>query len=124
MGYETLLEPVAQETVSVDVGLESPVALRRIDDLAALIRVAQTQREARSLARHWTGVYGFAVSEEVVQAAAVIAACWDGPSIQEIVQMSRTRGPLLVALLKECNRLNGWEERGVPFGRAGGGTGS
>jgi len=104
-------------------GFSEPIVLRRMDDLGRLVQVGQTLREAKSLARHWSKVFEFPVSEEVVWISAVVAGSWEGKSVEEVVRMSRHHGPLLAELIKACNRLNGWEERGVPFGTAGGGTG-
>ncbi len=99
------------------------IEVQRIDDLRTLIQVAANQREARSLAVHFSGLYGFEVTPEDVKVASVIAGC-SGKSLEEIVQLSRTEGPLLVETLRKCNELNGWESGGGPFGSAGGGTGS
>jgi hypothetical protein len=125
MGWRDLLKSLPPETRVVDAsehGLTQPILLHRLRDLGELVRVAANQREAMVLARHFSKVYGFTVTVETVQVAAVVSACWDGPSLEDIVQMSRHQGPLLLNLLRACNDLNGWEE--APFGTAGGGAGS
>jgi hypothetical protein len=128
MARQFLLEPVPAEERLFDAsryGCDEPIRLRRLEDLGALVRVAATQRLAKSLAAHWSAVFGFPVSPEAVQVAAVVSACWAGedpPSVEHVVRMSRDRGRLLIELLRVCNELNGWEDDG-PFGSAGGGTG-
>jgi hypothetical protein len=125
MGWRELMTALPPETAVVDAsehGLVEPIVLRRLVGLGELVQVAANQREAPVLARHFSKVYGFAVTEETVQIAAVVSACWEGPSLEDLVQMSRHQGTLLLNLLQVCNRLNGWDER--PFGAAGGGTGS
>lgn len=100
------------------------ILLRRIEDLATLIQLAHDQAEAKTLAAHFSKVFGFAVTECVVQAAAVISACWasDPPKrLEDVIGMSRKHGALLLEVLRVCNELNGWVAD--PFGSAAGGSG-
>ncbi|MEP0767035.1 MAG: hypothetical protein HRF45_10910 [Fimbriimonadia bacterium] len=116
-----------ERTAEIDgarFGYPHIVRLRRIEDLGTLIRVAQDQREAKMLAAHFSKVFGFRVTEAVVQAAAVIGACWDADPpkrLEDVVVLSRTKGPLLLEMLRVCNELNGWADG--PFGSAAGGSG-
>ena len=119
-----MMLPNTAEIDGTRFGYANAVKLRRIEDLATLIRIAADQHEARTLATHFTKVFEFPVTEEVVQAAAVISACWDTePSqrLEDVVRMSREHGALLLEMLRVCNELNGWSDG--PFGSAAGGSG-
>lgn len=105
-------------------GYPQRIRLRRIEDLATLIRVACEQREAKPLAVHFSKVFGFGVTEAVVQASAVLSACWDAEPpkrLEDLIAMSREHGSLMLEMLRVCNELNGWSDD--PFGSAAGGGG-